>query len=235
MIVDHAGIPGIVPVRRYCTGHGLLIHGQIRHHQIIALDDIGILAGIHDQTVERHIRIGHSLLIPFLGTSLGSALVFLLKKQLSARVQKMLTGFAAGVMVAASFWSLLQPALENSAHMGALAFLPAAVGFLIGMGSGVNVTVARYLGAGRHRDVSETVHTSALLLLITGGLLLALGVAFTPALLRLLGTKDVLLAGAIRYLRIYLFGMPALAVFIMTMCAQFFSSRYISSIFMCAS
>ena len=86
-------------------------------------------------------------------------------------------------------------------------------GFMIGMGSGVNVTVARYLGAGRHRDVSETVHTSALLLLITGALLAALGFAFTPALLALLGTKDVLMDGAVRYLRIYLLGMPALAVF----------------------
>ena len=86
-------------------------------------------------------------------------------------------------------------------------------GFMIGMGSGVNVTVARYLGAERHRDVSETVHTSALLLLITGVLLLALGFAFTPTLLMLLGTKDVLLGGAIRYLRIYLLGMPALALF----------------------
>ena len=86
-------------------------------------------------------------------------------------------------------------------------------GFMIGMGSGVNVTVARYLGAERHRDVSETVHTSALLLLITGLLLLALGFAFTPTLLMLLGTKDMLLGGAIRYLRIYLLGMPALALF----------------------
>ena len=86
-------------------------------------------------------------------------------------------------------------------------------GFMIGMGAGVNVTVARYLGAERHRDVSETVHTSALLLAITGALLLALGFGFTPALLRLLGTKEVLLAGAIRYLRVYLLGMPALALF----------------------
>ena len=86
-------------------------------------------------------------------------------------------------------------------------------GFMIGMGSGVNVTVARYLGAERHGDVSETVHTSALLLLITSALLLALGFASTPALLRLLGTKEVLLQGAIRYLRIYLLGMPALALF----------------------
>ncbi len=80
------------------------------------------------------IRIAEGILIPFLGTSLGAAMVFFLKKQISAGVQKALTGFAAGVMVAASFWSLLQPALESSAHLGALAFLPAAVGFLIGMG-----------------------------------------------------------------------------------------------------
>ena len=86
-------------------------------------------------------------------------------------------------------------------------------GFLIGMGSGVNVVTARYLGAGRHRDVSMTVHTSAILLLITGALLLAFGFLFTPALLQLLGTKEELLSGAIRYLRIYLLGMPALAVF----------------------
>ena len=74
------------------------------------------------------------ILIPFVGTSLGAAMVFFLKKQISAGLQKVLTGFAAGVMVAASFWSLLQPALESSASMGRLAFLPAAVGFLIGMG-----------------------------------------------------------------------------------------------------
>lgn len=86
-------------------------------------------------------------------------------------------------------------------------------GFLIGMGSGVNVVTARYLGARQHQVVSKTVHTSAILLLITGVLLLAFGFLFTPSMLRLLGTKDVLLDGAIRYLRIYLFGMPALAVF----------------------
>ena len=86
-------------------------------------------------------------------------------------------------------------------------------GFLIGMGSCVNVVTARYLGARQHQAVSKTVHTSALLLLITGVLLLAFGFLFTPSMLRLLGTKDVLLDGAIRYLRSYLFGMPALAVF----------------------
>ena len=79
-------------------------------------------------------QIAEGILIPFLGTSLGAAMVFFLKKQISTSVQKALTGFAAGVMVAASFWSLLQPALESSAHLGTLAFLPAAVGFLVGIG-----------------------------------------------------------------------------------------------------
>lgn len=74
------------------------------------------------------------ILIPFAGTSLGAAMVFALRKSISESLQKILTGFAAGVMVAASFWSLLQPALENSGHLGSLAFLPAAVGFLVGIG-----------------------------------------------------------------------------------------------------
>ncbi len=74
------------------------------------------------------------ILIPFAGTALGAAMVFILKKEISESLQKILTGFAAGVMVAASFWSLLQPALESSEHLGTLAFLPAAVGFLVGVG-----------------------------------------------------------------------------------------------------
>ncbi len=74
------------------------------------------------------------ILIPFIGTSLGAAMVFVLKKDISAGLQKILTGFAAGVMVAASFWSLLQPALESSESLGSLSFLPAAIGFLVGVG-----------------------------------------------------------------------------------------------------
>lgn len=74
------------------------------------------------------------VLIPFAGTSLGAAMVFVLKKNISESLQKILTGFAAGVMVAASFWSLLQPALESSTEMGSLSFLPAAIGFLVGVG-----------------------------------------------------------------------------------------------------
>ena len=73
------------------------------------------------------------LLIPFLGTSAGSACVFFLKKDLRTGVQRALTGFAAGVMVAASVWSLIIPAIEQSSAMGQLAFLPAFAGFWLGI------------------------------------------------------------------------------------------------------
>ena len=75
----------------------------------------------------------YGILIPFLGTSLGAACVFFMKHSLSDRVQRSLTGFASGVMVAASIWSLLIPALEQSAAMGTWQFIPAAAGFWIGI------------------------------------------------------------------------------------------------------
>lgn len=75
----------------------------------------------------------YGILIPFLGTSLGAACVFFMKQSLSDTVQRSLTGFAAGVMVAASVWSLLIPAISQSAAMGNLAFLPAFLGFWIGI------------------------------------------------------------------------------------------------------
>ena len=73
------------------------------------------------------------ILIPFLGTSLGAGCVFFLKKSLSDGIQRALTGFAAGVMVAASVWSLLIPAMEQAADLGRLAFFPAAAGFWLGI------------------------------------------------------------------------------------------------------
>lgn len=75
----------------------------------------------------------YGILIPFLGTSLGAACVFFLKKTLSDAVQRALTGFAAGVMVAASVWSLLIPAIAQSAALGRWSFLPAALGFWVGI------------------------------------------------------------------------------------------------------
>ncbi len=73
------------------------------------------------------------LMIPFLGTTLGAACVFFLRGELKPLVQKALLGFASGVMVAASVWSLLIPAMDMSDSLGKLAFIPAAVGFLLGI------------------------------------------------------------------------------------------------------
>lgn len=73
------------------------------------------------------------LLLPLAGTVAGAACVFFLRKQISPNLQRVFTGFAAGVMVAASVWSLIIPAMDMSEDMGKLAFVPALVGFLIGI------------------------------------------------------------------------------------------------------
>lgn len=75
-----------------------------------------------------------ALLIPFLGTTLGAAFVFFMRDEMPLRLQKALLGFASGVMVAASMWSLIIPAMEMSAPMGRLRVLPAAIGIFAGMG-----------------------------------------------------------------------------------------------------
>ncbi|HIX64001.1 MAG TPA: ZIP family metal transporter [Candidatus Mediterraneibacter colneyensis] len=74
------------------------------------------------------------ILIPFAGTALGSAMVFFMKKEMNERLQKLLLGFASGVMMAASVWSLLIPAIEMAGEKGGVPWLPPAVGFLLGMG-----------------------------------------------------------------------------------------------------
>lgn len=73
------------------------------------------------------------ILIPFLGTTLGAACVYFMKGEMNNFLQKALLGFAGGVMVAASVWSLLIPAMDLSGHMGKLSFIPAVVGFLLGI------------------------------------------------------------------------------------------------------
>ena len=79
------------------------------------------------------LEILNGIFIPFLGTCLGAAVVFFMKKAMNIQLQRALTGFAAGVMTAASVWSLLIPAMEQAAPMGKLAFLPAAIGFGVGI------------------------------------------------------------------------------------------------------
>ena len=79
------------------------------------------------------IDIMKGIMIPFIGTAVGSAGVFFMTKGMNKTLQRILTGFAAGVMVAASIWSLLIPAMEHASHMGRLSFIPAAVGFWLGV------------------------------------------------------------------------------------------------------
>ena len=78
------------------------------------------------------IEAASAVMLPFVGTTLGAACVYFLKGEMNRTLQRMLTGFAAGVMVAASVWSLIIPAMEASSHMGRLAFLPAFVGVWAG-------------------------------------------------------------------------------------------------------
>lgn len=74
------------------------------------------------------------ILIPFVGTTLGSAMVFFMRREMNGRVQKALLGFASGVMIAASVWSLLIPAIEMSEEQSNIAWVPSAIGFLLGIG-----------------------------------------------------------------------------------------------------
>lgn len=73
------------------------------------------------------------LLIPFIGTTLGSAMVFLMKNQMNKKIEKLLLGFASGIMIAASVWSLLIPSIDMAEEQGTIAWIPAAVGFLAGI------------------------------------------------------------------------------------------------------
>lgn len=73
------------------------------------------------------------IMIPFLGTSLGAACVYAMKKELNKKVNKILLGFASGVMIAASVWSLIIPSIDMSQEMGKLSFIPAAIGILVGV------------------------------------------------------------------------------------------------------
>ena len=78
-------------------------------------------------------EIIYGLLLPFLGTALGAAMVFFLRGEMPSWVQKLLLGFASGVMIAASVWSLLIPSIDMAAEMGQTEWMPAVLGFLAGM------------------------------------------------------------------------------------------------------
>jgi len=128
------------------------------------------------------------LLFPFLGTVLGSAFVFFMKDTMPERVQKSLLGFASGVMVAASVWSLLIPAMDMGEVEGAWSVFPAAVGFLLGMGFLLLVdemTPHLHLGTSQPEGPrSKLSHTAMLALAVTIHNLpegMAVGVVFAGA------------------------------------------------------
>ena len=121
------------------------------------------------------------LLIPLLGTMLGSAFVFFMKDEMSARLQKTLLGFASGVMVAASVWSLLIPAMEMKADSGAWSVVPAAVGFLMGIGFLLlidELTPHLHIGTDKPEGIKSHLSKTALLALAVG---MAVGVVFAGA------------------------------------------------------
>ena len=73
------------------------------------------------------------ILVPFIGTSFGSSFVFFMKKNMSENFQKIIIGFASGVMIAASVWSLILPAVEMAENQGVISWIPATVGLLLGV------------------------------------------------------------------------------------------------------
>lgn len=164
------------------------------------------------------------LLIPLLGTMLGSAFVFMMKDQMSVKLQKALLGFASGVMVAASVWSLLIPAMEINAGQGAMAVIPAAVGFLLGIGFLLIIDVLT-----PHLHISTDIpegprshlsRTAMLALAVTIHNLpegMAVGVVFAGAQI---GTTSISFASAIAIsLGIAIQNIPEGAIISMPMCA----------------
>lgn len=71
--------------------------------------------------------------IPFIGTSLGALMVFFMKNEINAKIEKILLGFASGVMIAASVWSLIIPAIEMAEEQGVVGWIPATIGFILGI------------------------------------------------------------------------------------------------------
>lgn len=141
------------------------------------------------------------ILIPFVGTALGAACVFLLRQEIRPMIQKALLGFASGVMVAASVWSLLIPAMDMSAGMGKLAFAPAAAGLLLGIGFLLFLdrhVPHLHLGSEVHEGPESALRKNTMMVLavtlhnIPEGM--AVGVVFAGMLA---GTSDITAAGAL--------------------------------------
>lgn len=165
------------------------------------------------------------LLIPFFGTTAGAACVFFMKKELPALVQKILLGFAGGVMVAASVWSLLIPAMDMSEEMGKFSFVPAAAGFLSGIGFLLlmdHVIPHLHLGSDEAEGPRSSLKKSTMLVLavtlhnIPEGL--SSGAVFAGVLM---GNTEVTMAGAFALaVGIAIQNFPEGAIISMPLCAE---------------
>lgn len=139
------------------------------------------------------------LLIPFLGTTLGAGCVFFMRQSMNRLVEKILLGFASGVMVAASVWSLLIPAIDMSKDLGKFAFMPAAIGFLLGIGFllMLDKTIPHmHLDYQEEGKKAQLKKTTMLVLAVTLHNIpegMAVGVVFAGVIL---GNNDVSLMGA---------------------------------------
>lgn len=169
-------------------------------------------------------------LIPLAGTVLGSAFVFFFRKEMSVKLQKTFMGFASGVMVAASVWSLLLPALEMSESMGRAAVMPSAIGFLLGMGFLYLIDIVTphlHLGADRPEGPRTHLSRSAMLSLAVTIHNLPEGMAVGVILAAVIdGSADVSMAGAVAVaLGIAIQNIPEGAIISMPMRAEGSSRR----------
>ena len=125
------------------------------------------------------------ILIPFIGTTLGAASVFCFKKEIKPSLNRFLLGFSSGVMVAASIWSLLLPAIEMKSHMGKFSFVPAAIGFFLGVIILLIIdwVTANFFEKHNHSDKKETWLLTLAVTLHNLPEGMAVGVAFAAAML----------------------------------------------------
>ena len=140
------------------------------------------------------------ILIPFAGTAFGAAMVFFMKKQMNDHLQKLLLGFASGVMIAASVWSLLIPAIDMAEQKGGTAWIPAAAGFLLGMGFLLVLdTLTPHLHFTEEKPEGVPAHLKKTTMLVLAVTLhnipegMAVGVSFAGAMT---GNTTLTLAGA---------------------------------------
>ena len=136
------------------------------------------------------------LAIPFLGTTLGSAMVFLMENKMNSKVEKLLLGFASGVMLAASIWSLIIPSIDMASEQGKVAWIPAAVGFILGIAFLLvldSVIPHLHLNNDKTEGIKAKLKKTTMMVFAVTPEGMAVGVTFAGALI---GNTGITMAGA---------------------------------------